>query len=145
MNDYLDERGFSKVDKIVDVYNFHPETKIFTCISPAPLIKNTGLPAHCTLVVPIENPKGVNRWDGEKWVDDEAYGKKLQIEDRKDKISILSSDLESQLTKLTLKQSVGRITEEEDQLRIKIINYLIDLDEFPVDDLEKELPVLLMD
>lgn len=141
VDDIFDENGFSKINSIGTMFGFDPETKVFLMEFQHPLVKGSSLPANATMKEPIENPKGINRWINGEWVDDVVYGNGLKIEVRKEKIKELEDSYGNALTKLTLKQSVGRITEAENEMRIKIINYLIDLDEFPVEDLSKEIPV----
>lgn len=145
MDDIFDENGFSKINSIGTMHSFDPETKVYVCTFRHPLVKGCTLPANATMVDPIKDPKGINRWIDGKWVDDVEFYNGLMIAERKVKIEQLQNEVERRLTKLTLKQSVGRITEAEDEVRIKIINYLIDLDEFPVEDLSKEIPTLLFD
>lgn len=143
MNDIFDENGFSKINSIGTMHGYDPITKAYTETFQHPLVKGCTVPANATMVEPIEHPKGINRWVDGKWIDDVDFYNAIKIATRKEKIILLQNEASSRLTKLTLKQSVGRITEAEDELRVRIINYLIDLDEFPIEDLSKELPVLL--
>lgn len=140
MDDIFDEQGFSKINSIAWMHGYDPETKLYMNTFQHPLVEGSSLPANATMVEPISDPKGVNRWDGTKWIDDIEYGNKLKVEDRRNTIATMEENLHKELARLTLKQSVNRITEEEDTLRLKIINFLIDLDEFDVEDLTKEIP-----
>lgn len=141
MENILDDNGFSTVNEPVTAYGFHPETGVYTNPHTTMLVKGFGIPANCTLLEPIKAPKGTVRWNGKEWIDDLEYRKNLSIQERKEKVESIVSTLEKDLTKLDRKKEVNRITEEEDNLRIKIINFLIDLEEFDVSNLEKEVPI----
>lgn len=142
MENILDENGFSIINTPATVYGFHPETMLYTNPYTTMLVKGFGVPANSTLLEPIKDPKGIIRWNGKEWIDDLEYSKHLSIQERKEQIELIVSTLEKDLVKLDRKKEVNRITKAEDELRIKIINFLIDLEEFDVSNLEKEIPIL---